>query len=413
MVDPVLSAVAIVTVALLVVAVLSGYIKNRLYISEPVIFLLLGILLGPKGFGMIDLGKLLDEPYWWLEQAARITVAISVMGAALRLPTRYVSDHRRELAVILSLGIVFMWAASTAVVYAVYTPSLLVALLIGAIITPTDPVLAGTVVTGRIARDNVPGRMRNSITSESGLNDGLGLVIVMLPLLLLLHPPATALQDWVVHILIKEIILAVLVGLGTGLLAGKAFHWAHRQPLTEPSALVTIGVALTLATLALVRSFNGAGILAVFVAGTVFNRYLVDEADEEHSHFQEAISRFLDLPIFFLFGLALPLDQWLAHGWQALGLALGVLFLRRLPAWFLLSPRLDSLQHRREVWFNGWFGPIGIAALFYSTMAYEKTHNELIWTVGSLAVFTSILVHGVLATPLTRLLGRALAANNH
>ena len=84
-----------------------------------------------------------------------------------------------------------------------------------------------------------------------------------------------------------------------------------------------------------------------------------------------------------------------------------MLLLRRLPAWFLLRPLLPSVRGWRESVFTGWLGPIGIAGLFYATdVRHQVAHGETVWTVASLVVFGSILVHGATATPFTRLYGR-------
>jgi sodium/hydrogen antiporter len=85
-----------------------------------------------------------------------------------------------------------------------------------------------------------------------------------------------------------------------------------------------------------------------------------------------------------------------------------VLLLRRPPVWLLLQPLLPSLRNRREVSFNGWFGPIDIAALFYAAEATHITELHQVWTLASLVVFASILVHGISATPLIRRYGRLM-----
>ena len=113
--------------------------------------------------------------------------------------------------------------------------------------------------------------------------------------------------------------------------------------------------------------------------------------------------------MFILFGLSAPWHDWLALEWTAWLFVLAVLLLRRPPVWLLLRPLLRSLQHRREALFNGWFGPIGIAALFYAAEASHMTHIDRIWTIASLVVFASILLHGMSATPLIRRFGGLIA----
>src|SRR5215217_6409076 len=105
--------------------------------------------------------------------------------------------------------------------------------------------------------------------------------------------------------------------------------------------------------------------------------------------------------------MALPWEGWLELGWKGLLLVAAVLLLRRLPAVLGLRPFLGPLRgEARDVLFLGWFGPIGAAALYYAAFSLRETGMEEVWVVGSLVICTSVVVHGITATPLTRLYGR-------
>jgi sodium/hydrogen antiporter len=107
--------------------------------------------------------------------------------------------------------------------------------------------------------------------------------------------------------------------------------------------------------------------------------------------------------------MALPWEGWLELGWGGLLLVAAVLVLRRLPAVLALRPLLGPLRSKgKDVLFLGWFGPIGAAALYYAAFSYRETGIEAAWTVGSLVICASLLVHGISATPLTKLYGRLL-----
>jgi NhaP-type Na+/H+ or K+/H+ antiporter len=108
-----------------------------------------------------------------------------------------------------------------------------------------------------------------------------------------------------------------------------------------------------------------------------------------------------------LLGLTIPWEGWIALGWAGPALAVAVLLLRRLPAVLALGPLLGTVRGRGDALFLGWFGPVGVAALYYSTLAVRETGVEAAWTVGSLVICASILAHGVTATPLSRLYGRS------
>lgn len=403
------AALAISAAAFLAAALLSGYVKNRVLVSEPLLFMLLGAALGPWGLQLIDLNVFADDGSRFLEQAARITVAISVMGAALRLPRGFFLAHGREMAVVLALGMGLMWLASGLLAAAILPVTATAAALLGAILTPTDPVISASIVTGRVAERRIPGRLRHSLSAEAGANDGLALLFVMAPVLLLRDSAGEALHEWLLRTLLWEVGLAVALGVLIGWLAGRALRWSRRQAFTEKTSLLMVSLALTLTVLAFLRLLQSDGILAVFVAGLVFNRFVQEDDESEQGRIQEAISRLFELPVFILFGMALPWADWLDNGWPPLLFALAVLLLRRLPAWLLLRTLLPSLRCRREVLFAGWFGPVGIAAVFYATKAEQELGMHWLWEVTSLVIFVSILAHGVTATPLARIFEQAEA----
>jgi sodium/hydrogen antiporter len=164
-----------------------------------------------------------------------------------------------------------------------------------------------------------------------------------------------------------------------------------------------------LTAVACVHLIGASGILAAFTAGLAFKRSLVQVEDPRTEHVQEAIGRFFDLPVFVLFGLSAPWRQWLELDWTAWTFVVAALLLRRPPLWLLLRPLLPSLRNWREAAFNGWFGPIGIAALFYAAEATHITHIDQVWTIASLVVFALIVVHNISATPLIRHYGRLIA----
>ena len=400
---------AIGATTVLLLGVISGYVRNRLWISEPAICLGVGLALSPLEFELLGLRPGSDEYLSVIQQVARVTLAISVMGSALRLPKGYVRSNWRELALILGIGLPLMSLSGSLLAYFILSLPLLTACLIGTVLAPTDPVLADSIVAGKIADENVPLRLRSSITAESGANDGLALLLVMIPVLLLTQPPGEAAIQWLTQTLPREVLGAIIVGAALGWAAGKALIWAYAQPFSERVSGLTASVALALTATAWVHMVGSSGILAAFVAGVVFHRYLLRVEDPRYEHVQEAIGRFFDLPVFVLLGLSAPWRQWLELDWTAWIFVVAVLLLRRPPVWLLLYRVLPSVESRREALFNGWFGPIGIAAVFYAAEATHITHIGQVWTIGSLVVFASTAMHGISATPLIRHYGRLIA----
>ena len=108
-----------------------------------------------------------------LEQASRLSLGVALMASALRVKRRDLRRLWKSAAVLLAGGMLLMWLFSGLIAYGVFGFSAAAAFLIGAIITPTDPVIAGSLVTGKLAEANIPQRLRYLITLEAGANDGL------------------------------------------------------------------------------------------------------------------------------------------------------------------------------------------------------------------------------------------------
>lgn len=395
-----LGAFAVASGVLLVLGLLSGFIRNRLYLSEPLIALLVGVALGPAGTHMIDASSFgAEDPLIVLEYGALITLSLSVMGAALRLPKDYVQQHIGELAVVLAGGMLLMSLSSALIAWGLMSVSLPAALLLGAIVAPTDPVLTDSLVTGKRAEQLIPGRLRHSISAESGANDGFAVLLVMLMMLLTTQPAPAALGAWFGDVLVQQMLGGLLLGVVIGLPCGLILSKSCDHPASERMSLLTVGIALAFTVLAVSELLHLSGILASFAAGVVLNHYLCRREDVRQEHMQEAASRFLDLPIMMLFGAFLPWHDWQQLGPFGLAAALLILLLRRMPAWQLLWHLLPSVRSRREALFNGWFGPIGIAAIYYALMIREHDGPAFIWPLVSLVVCSSIVVHGVSATP--------------
>ncbi len=403
---------AIAATSVLLLGLASGYVKNRLWISEPLIAMAIGILAGPAVFDLAVIELPEERQTAFLMGFARITLAISIMGAALRLPPRWEASHWRELLLVLGLGMPVMWLAGTVVSSVVLGLPILYCLLLGAVLSPTDPVLADSIVTGKLAEQSVPARLRHGITAESGANDGLAVLFVLLAVYLLSSAPDVAVSHWLWDVVLGKVVAGIALGLFMGWLAARAFLWVLDRPNAEHPSMLTLALALSIAVLAIDQLLDTAALLAVFVAGLVFNRAQWTHERAYHENMQNAVARFFDIPIFMLLGALLPWASWGELGWRGIVFAVAILFLRRLPGWMLMRPLFPSGSYR-EAAFSGWFGPIGIAAIYY---AVELQHDglversDMIWHIVSLVVFGSVILHGITATPMTRAFGRRQGA---
>ncbi len=368
--------------------------------------LVLGVAVGPVGLGLMD-------PLSWdvgpvlVEEAARLTSGIGLMGAALRLPGGYFEATWRSQAVLLLGSMAGMWLVSGLLVWAIVGVPLAVAFLIGAIVTPTDPVVASSIVTGTVAEKNLPGRIPCLMTAEAGLNDGLALPLVLLGIALVGGPGLeSGALAFVGRAVLWEIGGSVVLGIVLGGVTAHLLKMAEHHMIIERAAYLGIVTSLALLALGLGRLLGSDGLLAVFVAGVAFDRGVPMEEREDAGEVAATVDRFFSLPMFALIGMVLPWEAWAELGWRGPALAVAVLLLRRLPVVVAVHHWVKPLRSPGDALFVGWFGPIGIAATFYAAMALRETGLESVFAVSLLLVVASVIVQGLTATPLTRLYGR-------
>lgn len=280
------------------------------------------------------------------------------------------------------------------------------AALIGVIACPTDPVVASTIVTGELAERNLSERLRHTISAESGFNDGLVLPLVSLPILMLDHSWAEAVRRWAWDVVAWKVGFGAVLGFVTGRVAGALLSFFESRDAIRSHSLLGFTLALTLLTLGVAYLASTDDVLAVFIAGLAFDTSVTQRDRLREQRIQETVNQFFSIPIFALLGYMLPIDAWKELGWMAAICALTVLLIRRLPVVLLLRRLMPSIRSPADAAFAGWFGPIGVAAIFYSTDAVVRTGRHDIWNLTSLLIATSVLLHGVTASPLTRLYGR-------
>ncbi|CCG03836.1 cation:proton antiporter [Blastococcus saxobsidens] len=366
---------------------------RRLPISEPLLALAIGIVLGPAVLGAVDVPALLED-HAWLHTAARLLLAISVMSVALRYPFHTARGRTRPVLLLLAVVMPVMAVVTAGLAAWTLGVGLGVAALIGAALTPTDPVLASTVTTGEPAEQDLPGRDRQVLSLESGANDGLALALVLIALAL--AGPLT-MGDALLETL-WDVVGALLLGAFLGWLGGQALKAGADHGATDPGPELVFTIVLAFAVLGVGGLIHVDGIFAVFVCGLAFNAVSTGREREADVRIDEAVNRFVVLPLFLAFGAILPWSEWRSLGWAGLLFAVAVLFLRRPPIVYLLRRPLRLA--RPDAVHLGWFGPIGISALFYLTLEAERLSiDPVVLVAGSLVVAVSTLVHGLTATP--------------
>jgi len=406
--------------ALFIMMALAGPAVKRLPFSPAMLYLGAGVLLGPRVAGLLDLDPVTDATL--LERLSEIAVIVSLFttGLKLRVPLR----HRlwRAPLRLASLAMILTVAGVTVAGFYLLGLSLGAAVLLGAVLAPTDPVLASDV---QVEHERDTETVRFGLTGEAGLNDGAAFPFVMLGLGLLgLHE----LGGWGWRWLAVDVAWAVVAGLGIGAACGAAiarlvlYLRRHYREALGRDEFIALGlIALTYGLSLLVSAY---GFLAVFAAGVALGRterHSPDATPPASSEprgpqapatmaqavltFNEQFERLAEVALVLCVGAMVTQVSWPDHG--AVFLAALLLAIRPLAVYLgLLGAGLSGVQ----LTFMSWFGVRGVGSLYYLSYALVfgvfGGEARLLADLTLIVITASIVLHGVSVTPLMRLYRR-------
>ncbi len=394
--------VLLVTVGALgvVIAALSQQLR-RFPVSEPLLGLVAGVVVGPAVLDLLSLPPL-PEVHSEVHEGTRVLLALSVMAIALRYPLDAARSRLAPVALLVVVVMPAMALVATGLGWWVLGVPLATALLIGTATAPTDPVLASSVVTGDLAEADVPSRTRELLSLESGANDGLALPLVVGALAVAgpLTGAEAALES------VWQVGSGTVLGAALGWVGGRALRAGEEHGAIETGPRLLFTLVLALAVLGASGLVHADGVLAVFVSGLVFNGVSSQSDRIDDLSIDEGLNSFAVLPLFIAFGAMLPWATWQELGWSVLALAVAVLLLRRLP--LLLALARPLRLRLRDAVYLGWFGPIGVSALFYLTLEAKRYDvPPVVLGSVSLVVVLSTLAHGLTTAPGRRAYVRA------
>ncbi|WP_432547431.1 cation:proton antiporter domain-containing protein [Kineococcus sp. SYSU DK004] len=378
--------------------VLVSRVTRRVSLSPVLLALVVGAVLGPQVTGVVDLTAGVPR-HALLELVTLVALGLLTSSIGLRARPEDLRGSARRLVVLLLVVMPAMWLVTALGAGLLLGVPVAVALLLGAVLTPTDPGVASTVTSGVLARTSLPRRLRMSLQLESGANDGLAVPFVVLSGLLLAHPVGESVHRWAVEAG-REVGVALVVGPALGLLAAQLLRFAERESAVAETYLPLTGPATALTALAAAHLLGGSGVLAAFLAGLALSLALPQEdLREPVTSFHESLSRVALVAVFLVLGSVLPLGAWAALGPGAFAFAAWVVLLRRLPA-TLPALRLAGTGTSQAL-FLGWFGPLGVAGVYYlaHVQRWSPPDGEHLFAVGSLAIVASVAAAGLTSAP--------------
>ncbi|NGN91350.1 sodium:proton antiporter [Nocardioides sp. KC13] len=411
--------VYVVAGASLLLAIVLPDLLHRWAISAPMVLVGVGMLIGltplPDGLPL--------DPHAnraAIEHTTEVVVIVALMGVGLALDRPLVLRDRATwgtwsptwrllvigMPVTIAVVAVLGWAAGLA-------PA--VAILLGAALAPTDPVLASDVQvagpqTGDRDVDEVD-EVRFTLTSEAGLNDGLAFPFVYVAILLATEG---AVSGWALEWVGFYVVAKVVIGVFAGALVGKALAYVAFRSSNRALRVAERGESL-LALAALIASYGvgevlgGYGFLSVFFCAISFRS--AERSHDYHAAMHEVaerLERLLTLFVLLVLGIALTRGLLEALDWRGIAIGLALILVVRPAAGILALAPWPGRQHgetaltRHQRWAAAFFGVRGIGSLYYVAYAAGEDASladDWLWSTIAFTVVASVLIHGILATP--------------
>ena len=390
----VLTGIGIVATVLILSALASGFVE-RAPLSFPMIFMGIGAVIGGRGLGLIDLGA--HDPV--LEALGIITLSLVLFLDALNLRLEEFGSEWIIPVLALGPGTIMTVAIVAGASVWLFGFKWSVALLLGAILASTDPVVLREVIRDR----RIPGSVRRSLIVEAGTND-----LVVLPAVLILATvvagTAGGLGGWA-EFLARLLVLSPAVGVVIGAAGAAAMSWVDRKHQIRSEFQALYGVGLVLASYGAADALGGDGFLAAFAAGFAVSSLNFDLCDC-FLEYGEVTSEMAMLLSFVLFGaLISELISTIDLATTAL-FALIVIFIARPLSMTIVLSRARVSNVARG--FIAWFGPRGLNSLLLALIVVQMglSQGEEILAIAGGVVAISVLLHGSTATPLAAWYGR-------
>jgi NhaP-type Na+/H+ or K+/H+ antiporter len=389
-------AILIIVAAFLVYGLISRRLQSTV-LTGPMLFAGFGLLAGPAALDLIPIAITSST----IHTLAEITLILVLFSDAASIDLRQLRrDHNLPLRMLLigmPLTIIF---ASVAALLCFTEFSIWEALLLGAILAPTDAALGQAV----ISNPGVPIRIRQALNVESGLNDG-----IALPAVLMLaafagmqgaaEPPAMYLTGAAL-----QLVVAPLVGIAVGYAGGRLVDLCYRTQWMSETAEGIIALALAFFAYELAIVLHGNGFIAAFVAGLAFGNTLGKKC-KFLFEFAESEGQLLILSTFMAFGgVMIPIALAKADVSYVIYAVLCLSVVRMGPvAISLLGKGVKPIT----AGYLGWFGPRGLASIvFIVIVAHEKLPgNSILVGAVLVTVLFSVIGHGLTANPLARRFG--------
>lgn len=417
---------------LIIIASAALALKQRSDISEIILAVIYGLIVGPHCLDWLRPYKWGDTNYITLE-LSRIVMNIQIFSASAELPPKYIRKNMISLAMVLGPIMVVGYMLNSVFIWKLLPPLRWVeALVVAGCVTATDPVLASAVIANSDFANSLPPRITQLLSAESASNDGMALPFMMLPVHILLHEhhPNEIAKDFIVLTVLYEVLFGCVLGAVLGFVFRHVFKFFGKWYEIKGEFMMAFNIIMGLWCAGLGSLLGVDDFLVSFFAGAAFSW-------DHWAHEKTAdtdITGFIDLLIntayFIYFGAVIPWEQFNQGSlgmpvWRLIVIAILILVGRRIPAILLLKPVIPAIKSWKDALICGHFGPIGVAAIYMALLATSRLEDhgnvpldsiptgnvegrnvlDRIWPITCFMVVSSVAVHGI-SVPIVRGLER-------
>nr|WP_295932896.1 sodium:proton antiporter [uncultured Dyadobacter sp.] len=341
-----------------------------------------------------------------------LIVIISLMGTGIKIDRPFSFTNWSSPLRLVSVAMLICIATSTAVGFYLLDLDLPAAVLLGAVLAPTDPVLASDVQVGP-PNEKVRFETKFALTSEAGMNDGMAFPFTWLAIVLaaMAAGEPASIGYWMSY----HVIYQIAAGIAIGYVCGKGVGYLVFELAEKFSALKTrdgfLAISVTLMVYGLAESAHSYGFIATFVCASTLRHYEKGHHYHQDLHeFTDQIERLFVAVLLVGFGGTLAMGILTALTWQMVAFSVGfLLIVRPLAAWISLHGRRI---HRKERLAISFFGIRGMGSIFYLAFAFKEmafNSQDELWAMVALSIALSVVIHGLTATPIMRYLQRTVS----
>lgn len=340
-------------------------------------------------------------------------------------------NHKRSLLILLGPVMTFSWLIVALFLYILFHTDIPTSLVISACLTPTDPVLAASVLSNSQFSTRVPSRIRQLLSAESGCNDGVSFPFLYAGLSVLTRITFTqTLQKWFLITILWQCCLGTLLGIVIGHAANKLLRYCDGKEYVGRASYLVFYLLLAIFATGVASTLGVDDFLVAFSAGATFSRDGWFASATAGSNLAKVVDLLLNSTMFVYFGAIIPWSEF-TRSWSTgsgpdvvvtpgrlFALLVLILLFRRIPIVLALKPWTPHLRTWSEALFCGHFAPMGIGALFLAIEARAQLENdtsepdprppppgkmpqrnqmcvEMIWPVICFLVLGSTVVHGL------------------